>query len=94
MAECVETLKGRGPKDLESLSLELAAWMLQLAGVAASLDAARGKVRDALASGAGLAQVPEVIELQGGDPRVCDDPSLLPHSARDARACARSATDA
>jgi pyrimidine-nucleoside phosphorylase/thymidine phosphorylase len=33
IAECVETLKGRGPKDLESLSLELAAWMLYLGGV-------------------------------------------------------------
>src|SRR6185436_16954000 len=30
IAECVETLKGRGPKDLESLSLELAARMLRL----------------------------------------------------------------
>jgi pyrimidine-nucleoside phosphorylase/thymidine phosphorylase len=80
VAECVETLKGRGPKDLESLSIELAAWMVTLAGVAASLDAARGKVRDALASGAGLERFRRVIELQGGNPRVCDDPSLLPHS--------------
>ncbi|MFI4945566.1 MAG: hypothetical protein ACHP85_20010, partial [Burkholderiales bacterium] len=68
------------PKDLESLSIELAAWMVTLAGVAASLDAARGKVRDALASGAGLERFRRVIELQGGNPRVCDDPSLLPHS--------------
>jgi len=80
VAECVETLKGRGPKDLESLSIELAAWMVQLAGVAASLDAARVKVRDALASGAGLERFRRVIELQGGNPRVCDDLSLLPQS--------------
>jgi pyrimidine-nucleoside phosphorylase len=79
VAECIETLKGRGPKDLESLSIELAAWMVTLAGVAASLDVARGKVRDALASGAGLERFRRVIELQGGNPRVCDDPSLLPH---------------
>jgi pyrimidine-nucleoside phosphorylase/thymidine phosphorylase len=81
VAECIETLKGRGPKDLESLSIELAAWMLQLAGVAPSLDAARGKVRAALASGAGLERLRRVVELQGGNPRVCDDPSLLPQSA-------------
>ncbi len=49
VAECIETLKGRGPKDLESLSIELAAWMLQLAGLGPSLDAARARVRDALA---------------------------------------------
>jgi pyrimidine-nucleoside phosphorylase len=78
--ECIETLKGRGPKDLESLSLELAAWMLYLGGVSASLDAARSKVRDTLASGAGLRKFQEVIDLQGGNPRVCDDVSLLPRA--------------
>jgi len=80
IAECVETLKGRGPKDLESLSLELAAWMLFLGGVTPDLDQARGKVRDALSSGAGLRKLQEVIALQGGDPRVCDDPGLLPRA--------------
>jgi pyrimidine-nucleoside phosphorylase len=77
IAECVETLKGRGPTDLESLSVELAAWMLALSG-AAALEDARKRVRDALASGAGLRRFQEVIELQGGDPRVCDDISRLP----------------
>jgi len=77
----VETLKGRGPKDLESLSIELAAWMVKLAGVSPSLDAARAKVREALASGAGLERFRRVIELQGGNPRVCDDPALLPQAA-------------
>jgi pyrimidine-nucleoside phosphorylase/thymidine phosphorylase len=80
VAESIETLKGRGPKDLESLSIELAAWMVKLSGAAASLDAARTRVRDALASGAGLERFRRVIELQGGNPRVCDDPSLLPIS--------------
>jgi pyrimidine-nucleoside phosphorylase len=80
VVECVETLKGRGPKDLESLSLELAAWMLRLGDLAPSLEVARRKVRDALASGAGLKKFQEVIDLQGGDPRVCDDLSLLPRA--------------
>jgi thymidine phosphorylase len=80
VAECVETLKGRGPKDLESLSVELAAWMVHLAGRAPALDVARARVREALASGAGLERFRRVIELQGGNPRVCDDPSLLPQA--------------
>lgn len=79
VAECVETLKGRGPKDLESLSVELAAWMCHLAG-GTTLDQARGKVREALRSGAGLAKLREVIELQGGDPTVCDSPKILPQA--------------
>jgi len=78
--ESVETLRGHGPKDLESLSLELAAWMLHLGGIAPGLDAARTRVRDALASGAGLRKFQEVIGLQGGDPRVGDDTSRLPQA--------------
>src|SRR6185436_7418013 len=64
----------------ESLSLELAAWMLVLGGVAPALEPARAKVRTALASGAGLRKLQQVIEQQGGDPRVCDEPWLLPRA--------------
>jgi len=78
--ESIETLQGHGPKDLESLSLELAAWMLHLGGIAPGLDAARTRVRDALASGAGLRKFQEVIALQGGDPTVCEDTSRLPRA--------------
>jgi pyrimidine-nucleoside phosphorylase/thymidine phosphorylase len=78
--EAIETLKGRGPQDLESLSLELAAWMLHLVDAAPTLENARAQARDALASGAGLRKFQQVIELQGGDPRVCDDTALLPRA--------------
>ncbi len=80
VVESIDTLKGRGPKDLESLSLELTGWMLYLGGVTATLDAARARARDALDSGAGLRKLREVVALQGGDPRVCDDPQLLPRA--------------
>ena len=79
IAECVETLKGRGPRDLESLSIELAARMLALTG--SSLEAARGRVRDALNSGAGIEKLRQLIQLQGGDPRVCDSAAALPQAA-------------
>jgi pyrimidine-nucleoside phosphorylase len=82
VVECIETLKGRGPKDLESLSIELSAWMLRLADPTMALEAARARVRQALQSGAGLRKFQEVIELQGGDPRVCDDTTLLPRARR------------
>jgi pyrimidine-nucleoside phosphorylase len=70
--ECLETLKGRGPKDLESLSVALAARMLCLGGVAASDEEAEAKVRAALTSGRGLEKFRAIIEQQGGDPRVVD----------------------
>jgi thymidine phosphorylase len=76
--ECLETLKGRGPADLEALSLALAARMLLLAGAAADLPQAETKVREALASGRGLEKFRQVIARQGGDPRVVDDYRFLP----------------
>jgi pyrimidine-nucleoside phosphorylase len=76
--ECIETLKGRGPKDVEDLSVELAARMVRLAGLAANNEVARTKVRAALSSGAGLEKLRQVIELQGGDPKVLDDVKRLP----------------
>jgi len=79
-AECIETLKGRGPKDLESLSIELAAWMLFLCDVTPPMETARARVRDALQNGAGLRKLREVVALQGGDPRVVDDPGRLPQA--------------
>ncbi len=76
--ECLETLRGRGPKDLETLSVTLAARMLQLGGAAASTEEAEGKVRTALSSGRGLEKFRDIIAQQGGDPRVIDDYARLP----------------
>lgn len=78
VVESFETLKGRGPKDLESLSVELAAWMLYLTHVEPGVDKARVLIEGKLRSGEGLRAFQRVIEAQGGDPRVADDYSLLP----------------
>jgi pyrimidine-nucleoside phosphorylase len=76
--ECLETLKGRGPKDLETLSVLLAARMVQLGGGAADDPEAETKVREALGSGRGLEKLRAVIAQQGGDPLVVDDYGRLP----------------
>jgi pyrimidine-nucleoside phosphorylase/thymidine phosphorylase len=78
--ESIDTLKGRGPKDLTDLSIELAAWMLRLCEIEPSLDAARRRCAATIASGAALALLQKVIDAQGGDPRVCDDTHLLPEA--------------
>lgn len=78
--ESIQTLRGQGPKDLTDLSVELAGWMLVLAGVHPDLEAGRARIREAIAKGAGLDLFRRVIEIQGGDPRVCDDLSRLPHA--------------
>jgi len=79
--ESIETLKGRGPRDLEDLSVRLAARMVVLAGRADSVKA-ETMVRGAIASGAGLEVFRKIIEWQGGDPRVVDDYGRLPTAAR------------
>src|SRR5437868_3529571 len=76
--ECLETLKGRGPADLKTLSLLLAARMLHLGGMAATLEEAQSKIQDALTSGRGLEKFRQIIEQQGGDPRIVEDYSRLP----------------
>jgi pyrimidine-nucleoside phosphorylase len=73
VVECLEVLKGRGPADLVDLSVELAARMLVLGGVAGNRSEAQQRVRGAIASGAGLERFRRIIEQQGGDPHVVDD---------------------
>jgi pyrimidine-nucleoside phosphorylase len=78
--ECVEIMQGKGPDDLRELCLELAGWMLHLGGAANSV--ADGKQRSAqlISSGLALEGFRQMIELQGGDPRVIDDVKRLPHA--------------
>jgi pyrimidine-nucleoside phosphorylase len=80
--ESIETLKGDGPSDLEHLSVLLAARMIRLGGLASADDEAEAQVRRALASGAGVEIFRKIIERQGGDPKVIDDYTRLPHVSK------------
>jgi pyrimidine-nucleoside phosphorylase len=80
VVESLETLKGRGPKSLEELSVRLAARMVVLAGIADNVRAEE-RVREAMASGAGVEVFRRIVEWQGGDPGVVDDYSRLPAAA-------------
>jgi pyrimidine-nucleoside phosphorylase len=76
--ESLEVLNARGPADLVDLSVALAARMLMLGRVADDPADAERKVRDAIASGAGLERFRRIIEQQGGDPHVVEDYGRLP----------------
>ena len=78
IAECVDCLKGEGAADLTDLSVELAAEMVVMAGVAGSMDHALAICKKTIADGSALERFRKVVEAQGGDPRAIDDPSLLP----------------
>ena len=79
-AEAIRCLRGEGPEDLETLVVELAAEMSAAAGAGVVGAAEREQARKLLRSGAALERFRRLVEAQGGDPRVLDEPHLL-HTA-------------
>ena len=77
--EAIMGLKGEGPEDLHEVTIAEAVEMLVLAG---EKDRARARKRleDALKSGKAAETFQKVIEAQGGNPAVVDDPALLPQA--------------
>ena len=78
--DAIDVLSGRTKGALLDVSLLLGSQMLVLAKKADTPEAARALLVDALESGRGLAKLKEMIAAQGGDPRVCDDVTLLPQA--------------
>ncbi|MFO0561071.1 MAG: thymidine phosphorylase [Polyangiales bacterium] len=77
-AEAFAILHRKAPRDLTECTVALAAEMLVLGHVARTLDEAHAKLDRALSDGSALATARRMVKEQGGDPRVVDDPSLLP----------------
>jgi pyrimidine-nucleoside phosphorylase len=78
--ECIRILRGEtgGLADATAeLSFDLSARMLVLSGVVDDLGSARSMVESKVANGEALERWRRNIEVQGGDPSVCDDPSKL-----------------
>ena len=78
--ECIKILRGEAEDtmtDTLDLSVELTATMLVQTKIVNSMDSARFKIRNALQSGAALEKFRQNIELQSGDPKVCDKPEML-----------------
>jgi len=79
--ESILALRGEGPPDLMSVTYALGAEMLVLAKVAPDRDAARRKMEQAIGTGRAAEHFQKMIEAQGGNPAVVDDPALLPQAA-------------
>jgi pyrimidine-nucleoside phosphorylase len=78
--EAIHTLRGEGPPDVLGVTYALGAEMLVLGGAAATLDAARRAMEVAISSGKAAKKFEEIIDAQGGNPSVVDDPSVLPQA--------------
>jgi pyrimidine-nucleoside phosphorylase len=78
VAEAVEVLRGAGPADLREVTVALAAEMLVMGAAAPGVERGRAMAEEALDDGRGLDMFRRVLEAQGGDPAVADDPKRLP----------------
>jgi pyrimidine-nucleoside phosphorylase len=75
--ESIDVLRGGGPADVVELTYRLGVEMLMLGGITDEATDARDRLETAVDSGAALDLFTAVVEAQGGDPRVIEDPSLL-----------------
>lgn len=78
--ESIAILKGEGPEDITELVMTLGSQMVVLAKKAATLAEARAKLEEVVANGNALEVFRQMIVAQGGDPRVIEDPTLMPQA--------------
>ena len=79
--EAIEGLRGNGPEDLMEVTYALGVEMLLLVGAARDAADARLRLEESVTSGRALEKFGQVIEAQGGNPAVLEDPSVLPQAA-------------
>jgi pyrimidine-nucleoside phosphorylase len=78
--EAIDGLRGAGPADLMEVTYALGVEMLLLVGAVGSAAEARVRLETTIASGKALETMALLIDAQGGNPRVLDDPGLLPQA--------------
>jgi pyrimidine-nucleoside phosphorylase len=83
VVEAIETLKGNGPADLLEHCIELASYMMELAGRGNKWTdhaTVRAELEESLKNGAALAKFRLLVEAQGGEVAAVDNPQLLPQA--------------
>ncbi len=78
--ESIMALRGEGPTDLMTVTYALGAEMLMMGGVTRDREEARRKMEVAISSGRAAEKFKQIVEAQGGNPAIVDDPSLLPEA--------------
>jgi thymidine phosphorylase len=78
--EALDTLRGNGPNDLNTLCRELSAEMLVMGGAADDLDKARERYDERISSGAAVEKMRQIVMQQNGDAAAIDNYDLLPRA--------------
>lgn len=81
IAESINVLAGGGPADLVEVTMALGAEMLALAGVESDRESGRAMLEQTRSNGQALEVFARVIEAQGGDPKVVEQPATVLPSA-------------
>lgn len=77
VCEAIETLQGSGPDDFRQHCLSVAGEMLLLGGKAKNREEAQRLAEEILDSGKALVKFRELIEAQGGNQRIIEEPSIM-----------------
>jgi pyrimidine-nucleoside phosphorylase len=78
--ESIDILKGKGPEDITDLVLTLGSQMVVLAKKAQTLNQARQMLENVIQNGTALDAFRQMIIAQGGNPKVIDDPTIMPQA--------------
>ena len=82
IAEAIGTLRGEDEGgDLREVCMLLGAHILTMAGVAGSVEEAQPVLAERIRSGAAANKLRAMLSWQDGDPRVVDEPGILPQAA-------------
>ncbi|MEN6328622.1 MAG: pyrimidine-nucleoside phosphorylase [Syntrophomonas sp.] len=78
--EAIAVLKGQGAEDITAVSLTIASYMAVLGGAFADFDTAYKELGNIIKSGQAINKLKQLVEIQGGDPQVIDNPDKLPQA--------------
>lgn len=78
--ECIKVLRNEIEDEMKPMlevSTELTARMLIMSEICQKVEDAKAKIKTCIESGEALEKFRENVELQNGDPKICDDPEIL-----------------
>lgn len=78
--EAIEVLKGKGSRKLLEVIETLGSEILKIAGKTESFNEGKQLIKKTIENGKGIEKFGQIIEAQGGDKEVINNPALLPQA--------------